>query len=187
MSAIGLLWSVIVGAGVFAAEIDWRIGEFWRTRPIPFWRFFGTKFFVGLLAVLVVLDATTIVFSRSFPAWASAYRILNWPYLACVVPLHAVMFALAVAWTCVLRRPVLGAVAAIVSFALMEEVLHWSEEAARSLDPILVYENVSSRGISLWGHEGYPVVAAGMVVTFVALTLVAALALRRYDPRRQSG
>lgn len=187
MLMIGLLWSVVVGAGVFAAEIDWRVGEFWRTRPIPFRRFFAVKFFVGLSAVLVVLDATALVFSWSFPAWASAYNVFNWPYLACVVPLHAVMFATAAAWTCVLRRPVLAGVAAIVSFALLEELLSWSEGAARHLDPIVVYLKASRGGIGLVAQEGYPVVAAGMVVAFVALTVVTALALRRYDPCRQSG
>jgi hypothetical protein len=188
MLGIGLLWSVVVGAGVFSAEVDWRVGEFWRTRPIPFWRFFAAKFCVGLLAVLLVLDATTIAVSWSFPNWNwERYKSLNWPYLACIVPLHSVMFAVAVAWTCVLRRAVLGGMAALVSFALVEQIIHWSEAAARCLDPIVVYEGLGRGGIGFMANDNYLVVTAGMGVILVASIMVAGLALRRYDPRRQSG
>lgn len=187
MLAIGLLWSVVVGTGIFAAEIDWRVGEFWRTRPIPFWRFFATKFFVGLLAVLVVLDATTILASWSFRnlGWAN-YRSLNWAYLACIVPLHSVSFAIAVALTCLLRRSVLGGMVAIVAFAVVELIIHWSSTAARNFDPITVYVDLARGGTLFLAHEGYLAVTAQMVVLFLAATIVAGLALQRYDPRRQS-
>lgn len=185
---IGLLWAVVVGAGVFSAEVDWRVGEFWRTRPIPFWQFFAAKFLVGLLAVLVVLDATTIAASWGLRnlIWES-YKRLDWLYIACIVPLHSAMFAVAVAWTCLLRRPVLAAVAAVVSFALFEEVIHWSEAAARAFDPITLYARFRRGGFGLIAHDEYPVIAAAMAVVFVASTMIAGLALRRYDPRRQSG
>jgi hypothetical protein len=180
----------VVGAGAFSAEIDWRVGEFWRTQPIPFWRFFAAKFFVGLLAVLLVLDATTIAVSWN-SAMRGSYESMNWPYITCIVPLHSVMFAVAVACTCALRRPVLGGMAAIGSFVFLEIVIEWSE-TTRHLDPVQVYNNLLSGSRSLgqpidFAAHGYPVVAAAMGVVFLASIVVGGLALQRYDPRRQSG
>lgn len=190
MWVIGLLWSVVVGAGLFSAEIDWRVGEFWRTRPIPFWRFFSAKFFVGLLAVLLVLDATTIAVSWNSPNWGD-YHSMNWPYIACIVPLHAVMFAMAAAWTCVLRRPAVGGMVAIVCFAMLQFAMDWSQ-AARCLDPIEVYNHLASRTPSAtepidFTAHGYPLLAAAMGAVLLGSIVVGGLALRRYDPRRQSG
>lgn len=200
----GLLWSVVVGAGIFSAEIDWRVGEFWRTRPIQFSRLFATKFFVGLLAVLLVLDVTTIVFSWAFSTeWAfpasgsreslnwMSVKSLNWPYIACIVPFHAVMFAVAVAWTCVLRRPVLGGMAAAVSFWLMEIAIQWWDAAGR-FEPFSVYHRLAYASTISGGRidftaSGYPAVALAMEIAFLASLAVAGLALHRYDPRRQTG
>ncbi|MEN6405269.1 MAG: ABC transporter ATP-binding protein, partial [Thermoguttaceae bacterium] len=123
---VGILWSVVVGAGVFAAEIDFPIGEFWRVWPVPFWRLFAIKFFVGLLAVLLVLDGTTIATSWNSPNWGDSH-CMNWPYIACIVPLHATMFAIAAAWACLLRRPVLGGMAAIGSFMMVNIGMEWWE------------------------------------------------------------
>jgi hypothetical protein len=190
MAVIGLVWAVVVGAGVFSAEIDWRVGEFWRTRPIPFWRFFAAKFSVGLLAVFLVLDQSTIAIAWTCRDWGRSYTA-GWPYLACIVPLHSVMFALAVAWTCALRRPVLGAMAAFASFVLIEFAME-SSHVTGGFDPITVYDalvhdlQVTRGGIGLTAH-GYPLVAAGMAAILLASIVIAGLALRRYDPRRQTG
>ncbi|MEN6493759.1 MAG: hypothetical protein ABFD16_05655, partial [Thermoguttaceae bacterium] len=117
MWVIGLLWATVVGAGIFSAEIDPRIGESWRAWPVPFWRMFAIKFLVGVLVVLLVLDGTTIAASWNSPNWGGYYR-MNWSYIACFLPLHAVMFAVAVGWTCLFRRPVLGGLATFISVVL---------------------------------------------------------------------
>jgi ABC-type transport system involved in multi-copper enzyme maturation permease subunit len=190
MWIIGMLWSVVVGAGIFSAEIDWRIGEFWRTRPIPAWRLFGVKFVVGLLAVLLVLDGTVIAATWNSPNWGD-YHSMNGSYIACFLPLHATMFAIAVAWTCVLRRAVMGGMAAIATFALTNIALEWSA-ATRDFDPIQVYNHLglASRTpgspVDFTAH-GYPLVAATMGSIVLISILIGWLALRRYDPRRQSG
>ena len=185
---IGLMWAAVVGAGVFAAEIDFRIGEFWRTWPVPFWRLFAIKFFVGLLAVLLVLDGTTIAASWNSPNWGD-YRCMNWPYIACIVPLHATMFAIAVAWTCLLRRPVVGGMAAVGTFAMMTLGLDWWKTTLQ-FDPIRVYGNLASNTpphgpIDFTAH-GYPVVATAMGLILLASIIIAGLALRRYAPRIQA-
>jgi hypothetical protein len=190
MWIIGILWAVVVGAGAFSAEIDWRIGEFWRTRPIPAWRLFGVKFVVGLLAVLLVLDGTVIAVTWRSPNWGGYYA-MNWPYIACFPPLQATMFAIAVAWTCVLRRAVLGGIAALVTFTLINVALEWSD-ATRDFGPIEVYNRL---GAHLRGIDGpvdftahhYPLVAAAMGLIVLVCVLVGWRALARYDPHRQSG
>ena len=53
---VGFLWSALVGVGVFSAELEPGLQQFWRTRPIPPATWFWTKFLVGLAAVLIVLD-----------------------------------------------------------------------------------------------------------------------------------
>jgi hypothetical protein len=67
MWVVGLLWSIVVGAGIFAPELDSRIAEFWRAWPTATWRLFSVKFFIGLAAVLLVLDGTTIAVSWNSP------------------------------------------------------------------------------------------------------------------------
>jgi hypothetical protein len=188
MAIIGILWAVVVGAGIFSSEIDWRMGEFWRTRPISARRLFGVKFVAGLLAVLVVLDGTVIAIGWNSPRWGD-YDSMNWSYIACIVPLHAVMFTLAVAWTCVLRRAALGGLAALASLFIIEIALSWST-ATRGLSPFGLYvqvSNVSRVQRYLVLPDGYPALAAIWAIAIVAAVLVAGWALGRYDPRRQTG
>jgi hypothetical protein len=187
MFAVALLWAAVVGAGSFAAETDARLGEFWRTWPVPFWRFFAIKFTVGLLAVLLVLDGTTIAAGWGSPNWGD-YFSMNWPYVACIMPLHATIFAVAVAWTCLLRRPVLGGMATVITYLVLTNALCWSP-MSRRFDPIVVFDNLARgrphRPVDFMAHE-YPVVIAAMGVILIASVVTAALALRRYDPKRQT-
>jgi ABC-type transport system involved in multi-copper enzyme maturation permease subunit len=187
MWVVGLLWAVVVGAGVFAAEMDSRISEFWRAWPTSAWRLFAVKFVIGLVAVLLVLDGTTIAASWNSPRWGNYYS-MNWPYIACIVPLHATMFAVAVAWACVLRRAVLGGMAAIVTFAIVMAALDWSS-TTRGFTPIEVYNRLNNMGpletrgpLDFTAH-GYPVVATAMGLAILVSLVVGWQALRRYRPR----
>jgi hypothetical protein len=187
MWVVGLLWAVVVGAGVFAAEMDSRISEFWRTWPTSAWRLFAVKFVIGLMAVLLVLDGTTIAATWKSPHWGN-YHSMNWPYIACIVPLHATMFAVAVAWACVLRRAVLGGMAAIVTFAIAMAALEWSS-TTRDFTPIEVYNRLNNMGplethgpLDFTAH-GYPVVATAMGLAILVSLVVGWQALRRYRPR----
>jgi hypothetical protein len=189
MWVIGLLWATVVGAGIFSAEIDPRIGESWRAWPVPFWRMFAIKFLVGVLVVLLVLDGTTIAASWNSPNWGGYYT-MNWSYIACILPLHAVMFAVAVGWTCLFRRPVLGGIATFISFMLTNIVFEWFS-ALRHFDPIDVYNNLAHAAQAAGGRTDltahhYPVVAAGMAMVLLASLLIGGLALRRYTPACES-
>lgn len=190
MWAIGLLWSVVVGAGIFAPELDSRIAEFWRAWPTGTWRLFSVKFFVGLAVVLLVLDGTTIAVSWNSPNWGD-YHAMNWPYIAIMVPLHAMMFAVAVAFACWIRRPAVGGMLAMGTFMLTMLVTDWSN-ATRQFNPIEVYDGLNfanrradglPQAIDFTSHN-YPAVAAMMAVLTVAMALAGWWALRSYSPRR---
>jgi hypothetical protein len=185
---VGLLWSIVVGAGVFAPELDSRIAEFWRAWPTGTWRLFSVKFIIGLAAVLLVLDGTTIAVSWNSPSWGGYYS-MNWPYIACIIPLHATMFAVAVACTCWVRRPVIGGMLALAAFMLTMIVTDWSS-VTRQFDPITVYNNLNRENMGVWRApvdftaHNYPAMAAGMAILFVAMAIVGWWALRSYVPRR---
>ncbi|MEN6407060.1 MAG: hypothetical protein ABFC77_11385, partial [Thermoguttaceae bacterium] len=97
----------------------------------------------------------------------------------------ATMFAIAAAWACLLRRPVLGGMAAIGSFMMVNIGMEWWE-TTRRFDPIDVYNNLTGGSID-FTSQGYPVAATGLAVILLASTLVAGLTLRRYVPQRQGG
>ncbi|MEO7402058.1 MAG: hypothetical protein ABIU95_00145, partial [Burkholderiales bacterium] len=188
MWVVGLLWATVVGAGIFASEFDHRISEFWRTWPTSSWRFFAVKFLIGMATTLAVLDGSTIAATWTSP-WGYSER-MSWPYIACIVPLHATMYSIAVAWACVLRRAVLGGMAAIVTFAIVLAALAWSS-ATRDLSPIEVYNRLNNYGMGpLETHgpldfsaHGFPIVATAMGLIIVACVLIGRRALGRYRPR----
>jgi hypothetical protein len=190
MWVVGLLWSIVIGAGIFAPELDSRIAEFWRAWPTGTSRIFGVKFVIGLAAVLLVLDGTTIAVSWNSPNWGH-YYFMNWPYIACIVPLHATMFAIAVALTCLVRRPVVGGMLAFATFALTMIVTDWSN-VTRQFNPIEVYNKLNQENMAMNGApssidftaHNYPAVAAMMATLIVTMALAGWWALRSYAPRR---
>lgn len=185
---VAMGWSVVVGAGVFANEVDARAGEFWRTRPIPFAQFFAVKFAVGLLVVILVLDGFTIATNWNSTYWGH-YGEASWPYIACFPLLHATMYSLAVAWTCYWRRPVVGAMAAVFTFLGIEILLGWSSRS-RTFEPIGIYNQLASVGATRmatdsWSdyiRHGYPLVAGAMVLLILISLAASGLFLRRHDP-----
>ncbi|HTU23823.1 MAG TPA: hypothetical protein VMF30_00410, partial [Pirellulales bacterium] len=184
---VGIGWAVVVGAGMFSAEIDRRVGEFWRTRPIASGQLFAIKFVVGMAVVLAVLDGSVVLAGWGSREWGN-YSAMNWGYLACIVPLHATLFAVAVAWACLLRRTALGGIAAFASFVLFG-LVQGSFPRLHDFDPIRVYNDFGFRDRPHGGAAAanYPVVLAAMIVISIVALVIGWRALRRYDPGRQAG
>lgn len=88
MFVVGAVWAVVVGSALYSADLGSGIGSFWRSRPIPPGMWFWTKFTVGLLAVLVVLDGVTIAVSWTAPR-VSLTLGMSWAYAACFPIIHA--------------------------------------------------------------------------------------------------
>ena len=170
---VGFLWSALVGVGVFSAELEPGLQQFWRTRPIPPATWFWTKFLVGLAAVLIVLDG--------FPAligWKSSLTTMGqtgFAYLACIPLIHAQVYAVAVAAVCWLRRPVAAAAIALLFFMLADAVTK-SIPGQVGLDTLSVYDNLmldEMKGpLDLMSH-GYPLVYGIVIVVIIGATLMA--------------
>ncbi len=149
MHVLGLLWATVVGAGVIGAELSSGLGHFWRSRPISVRSWFWMKYLIGLLAVLIVLDGTTIYVSWDtlFMSAEEKMRyslssILSWSYIVCVPLLHAMLYSLAVLGVCWWKKPVRGAVVAAVVFFLSSLLIE-SIPGVSDYDPFYVYNNLA--------------------------------------------
>ncbi len=182
---VALLWSAVVGSAIFGAELQSDLGNFWRSRPIAVSSWFWVKFAVGLTVVLAVLDGTTIAVSWNSPYGSSPNR-MSWSYVTCMPLLHALMYSLAVFGVCRLRRPVLGAMCAVVPFFLLSFVLD-TFPTTQAFDPSHVYndlfaaETASPRVFDLSGHH-YPLVYGAVVLVSGLTALSAFRAIRNWNP-----
>ncbi|HTU22346.1 MAG TPA: hypothetical protein VMG10_30180 [Gemmataceae bacterium] len=169
-----ILWGAVVGSGVFAGELQPRLEQFWRSRPISPSLWFWVKFSIGLAAVLGVLDLVTLVLAWRFPC-ADATNMNIYAYIACFPLLHALTYTLAVTAICWLRQAVVAGMAAILSLFFVFSVLQAMPGGA---NPIDVYNKLSFHAnhlgepLDLTKH-GYPVVYGTVAVIIVAASLAA--------------
>lgn len=180
---VGTLWAVVVGSALYSTDFDSRIGNFWRSRPIPPGLWFWTKFTVGLLAVLVVLDGVTIAISWTAPRELMT-KGMSWAYVGCFPIIHALMYTLAVLGTCWLRRPVIGGIVAVFSYSALTMAITAFTET-QHLEPIDIYNSLLSAersGEIDFSQHGYPLVygvLTAAIVTFAILSSRLARSLER--------
>lgn len=173
MFFVGILWAVVVGSAVYSADFDSGLGGFWRSRPIPPDRWFWTKFIVGLLSVLIVLDGVTIAISWTAPR-ESMSSGMSWAYVGCFPILHAWMFSLAVFGTCWLRRPVIGGIVAMFSFTIIMIAIS-TFSATQHLEPVTVYNALLSAeraGEFDFSKHGYPLTYGVLTIAIVAIAVM---------------
>jgi hypothetical protein len=183
MFAVAMLWAVVVGSGLYAADLGSGLGAFWRSRPISPGLWFWTKFVVGLAAVVGVLDGATILISWNSPR-ASMTTGMSWAYVGCSPIDHALMYALAVLGTCWFRRPVIGGILAILGYTLLHVAITTFPMTDR-LEPINVYNAMLSAersGQVDFTQHGYPLVYGAQVVLVVLLALVSSRLARPLLP-----
>ena len=170
---VGMLWAAVVGSGLYSADLGSGLGGFWRSRPISLGMWFWCKFFLGLAAVLIVLDGVTILTSWNAPRYSMTTG-MSWAYVGCFPILHALMYALAVLGTCWLRKPVIGAFMAILGFAVLNIAIT-TFPLTDHLDPINVYNNLlrdeRAGHVDLTQH-GYLLVYGVLAVSTFILGLV---------------
>ena len=175
---VGVLWAAVVGIGVFAAELQPGLSRFWRSRPISVGAWFWCKFFIGMVAVIGVLDGFTIYFSWGTPIDFTSGLSLT--YVACMPLLHGTIYAIAVLGICSLRRPILGGALAIGGFfvvtALISSIFGESFEVLSVYNAILGDEIEHGR-IDLTAHH-YPLVYGTLMVISVASAWLAYRAVR---------
>jgi len=180
---VAMLWAVVVGSGLYSADLGSGLGAFWRSRPISPELWFWTKFVVGLAAVVGVLDGVTILVSWQSPR-ATPTTGMSWAYVGCFPIIHAFMYALAVLGTCWFRRPVIGGIVAILGYTLLTVAITTFPMTNR-LEPINVYNallDAERSGHIGFNQHGYPVVYGVLVVSIVLLALLSCRLARPLQP-----
>lgn len=182
---VGMLWSTVVAAGLFSADLGERLGSFWRSRPISPGMWFWTKYSIGLAMVLLILDGLSILVSWNAPREAPTQG-MSWAFVACFPILHAWLYTLAVLGTCWLRKPVLGGFVSIVTYTVLLTIVT-SFPATTWMEPITVYNGLlmaeREGNFNLLAH-GYPLVFGGLVL---CIALIASLASQAAKPLESEG
>jgi len=175
---VAAVWATVVGAGVFAAELQPSLSSFWQSRPLTVGTWFWCKFSTGLVAVLGVLDGATIWVSWGTPIGHATG--LSWSYIACMPVVHATLYAVAVLGVCWTRRPAVGAMLAIVAFftttILMSSIVGESYEPF-SIHHLLLVDEIAGQ-FDLSSHN-YPLVYGVLIAVLVASAWLASRAIRR--------
>lgn len=183
MFVVAMLWAIVVGSGLYSADLTTGLGAFWRSRPISQNLWFWTKFAVGLAAVVGVLDGVTTLISWGSPR-GSLTTGMSWAYVGCLPIIHALMYALAVFGTCWFRRPVIGGILAILGYTLLF-VAATTFSTTNRLEPINVYDALLSAeraGQVDFTQHGYPLVYGSLLVAIVVLALLSCRLARPLQP-----
>ena len=184
MFIVGMLWSVVVGSGLYSQDLDQKLGNFWRSRPISTAMWFWCKYVVGLVAVLVVLDGTTTLISWTAPR-ETLTSGMSWAYLGCFPVIHILMYSLAVLGTCIFRGAVIGGILAVVVFYTAIAVVT-AFSSTMHLEPINIYNDLlqSERDASIdFRQHGYPLVYGTLAVTTILSALLAHYFAMPVQPR----
>ncbi|HSZ54903.1 MAG TPA: hypothetical protein VK797_04540, partial [Tepidisphaeraceae bacterium] len=197
---LGGLLAVFVGVGTVVRDLNGKLEEFWRSRPVSVWRWLIVKYFTGLAVVLgtliVPLLVEMAVNRKHDEIGVGSSLILAWhPFF------WAAAYSIAFAIACLVRR---GAHAAMLSIAallllyFLPQVipplrflsLWWvidqsgEPEVDRAGRLLAVYHRVPLLGV-LYRPRQLWFVAAMIALCVIALT-VAVTAVRR-DWRVESG
>lgn len=128
---MGLLFSTVLGAGVFLRDVEPGLNAFWRSRPINPQQWFWTKYLAGIgwwvialgipAAVCVVLNRDLLVESRDWAAWAS---------VACG---GLAIFASSAAAMCLVRQPVYACLLSMGAVFISVGIAMWKLQNADGL------------------------------------------------------
>jgi hypothetical protein len=183
MFVVGMLWAVVVGSGLYSADLGSGLGAFWRSRPISPSLWFWTKFAVGLAAVLGVLDGITILVSWNAPRLTPTTG-MSWAFVGCFPIQHAFMFALAVFGTCLFRRPVIGGILAMLGYAVLTIAISAFPRTDR-LEPTNIFNDLLAAersGRVDFTQHGYPLVYGVLLISIVLLALLSSRLARPLQP-----
>ncbi|MGO8697552.1 MAG: hypothetical protein ACLQVY_07535 [Limisphaerales bacterium] len=181
---VAMLWATVVGSSLYSSELGPALGSFWRSRPISPGAWFWSKFAIGLLAVLTVLDGATILLSWASPR-DSMTTGMSWAYVGCMPIQHGFLYALAVLGTCWLRKPVIGGFMALAGFAILTVAIG-AFPATSPFDPISVYNKVlqaERAGHMDFTRHGYPLVYGSLALMILIIALFSSWLAKPLQPR----
>ena len=190
---VGFFWPLVVGAGLFAAELRRDLGYFWRSRPIHPGAWFWLKFMIGLVAIIVSLDLLPAAINYAARWWFPSTKLLSnhqvQVNLACLTLLHAECYALAVLGVAVFRKPLLAAGLGFLAITVFELTIYnfggyHNSPAVREYSPLYVYTHLVEPPPQIkdvWALAGWVYLKAyGLVVAVTIIAAVlASLAARR--------
>jgi hypothetical protein len=170
MSALGSCIALVVGIGVCLNDVSPQLSTFWKSRPINPDMYFWCKFVTGLIVLLAALYGPLVVLVWVLlpnPAW-----FLFNPDTLIILPLHASLFAAAVAMICLVRHAVYAAILSIgvVYLGVLIGLVGWL--AAGLFGWVTLDAD--------WWEPTESQASLGMFLSFVISTIVAWLAMR-YD------
>ncbi|NOY41500.1 MAG: hypothetical protein GXP26_06655 [Planctomycetes bacterium] len=130
---VGFLVTLVTGIGVFFEDLKPGVDDFWRSRPMNFSLWFGVKFVVGVLT-LVVAFGTLFLFAYWLTD-ASLFVRESQPLVVVgtFVGIFLLIYTLAMATYCLLRQPIY---AAVLTFGLLFGgifVVSWLDQYHRLL------------------------------------------------------
>jgi ABC-type transport system involved in multi-copper enzyme maturation permease subunit len=170
LMALGSCIALVVGIGVCLNDVSPQLSTFWKSRPINPDLYFWCKFVTGLIVLLAALYGPLVAL-----VWAlhpNPAEFLFNPDTLIILPLHAALFAAAVAMICLVRHAVYAAILSIgvVYLGVLIGLAGWLMAGLFGWAPL----NAD------WWEPPEWQVALGMVLSFVISTLIAWLAMR-YD------
>lgn len=183
MAFVGMLWAVVVGSGLYSADLGLGLGAFWRSRPISTGMWFWCKFIVGLVAILSVLDGVAILVSWNSPRETFTTG-MSWAYVGCFPIIHTLMYALAVLGTRWLRKPVIGGFLAIFGYSVLTIAITAFPMTTR-LEPMNIYNDLlmAERGGQVdFTQHGYPLVYGVIIVSTLLIALLSSRLARPLQP-----
>lgn len=110
---LGGILAVFVGVGTVVRDLNGRLEDFWRSRPVPLGQWLLVKYFVGLLVVLVTLTLPLVV--EEAVNVTKTDMVIPTPVILAWHPfVWAALYSIAFLFACLLRR---GAHAAMLALA----------------------------------------------------------------------
>ncbi|RCS48309.1 hypothetical protein DTL42_13370 [Bremerella cremea] len=182
---MGMIWSIVVAAGIYSSDLGEGLGTFWRSRPISPGMWFWTKYVVGLVMVLMVLDGGAILVAGNAPHKGPTEG-MSWAFVACFPILHAWLYTLAVLGTCWTRKPVIGGFLAIAADVLLT-IIVTAFPATNWMEPVNVYNHLHMAELAGEGNllaHGYPVVFGTLVVSICLVAWLASYLARPLQRER---
>jgi hypothetical protein len=172
---LGFFVALVAGIGVCLNDVSPSINTFWRSRPIPPDLWFWVKFVTGLL---VVLTSIYLPIGVLMAFHVTALANWNFPDAYLFPAVHLAVFSAAVAMTCLVRQAVY---AAILSIA----VVYVGTIVGIGVTLLAAILNLVPFDVSRWYDPTTLQIGFGLLLTFVATTIVAWLATR-YDWGKKS-
>src|SRR5437764_546166 len=123
----GIVLALLVGVGTFAPDLKPRVNTFWRSRPISASAWFWSKYMIGAGAMLLTIGLPALA-----ATWWSSVREVPVEQLsgfffmiASCGLLWLLMFAIAVATTCLVRHTLYASILAVGVVTMLVVATFW--------------------------------------------------------------